>query len=126
MAAEKLTNDKSRDLVCPHGKRGLAYQGVSGDKISQGRIPGEALDALTTQMTDNGSGFVVVQSLRADAFFSAVEQQHLSELMQEWRTARDSGRSLPIAEQTELDALVEEELRASAQRAGTPADDLGH
>ena len=34
-----------------------------------------------------------------------------------WRTARDMGETLPAAEQSELDALVEAELRAAGDRA---------
>jgi hypothetical protein len=52
-----------------------------------------------------------------DDFFTAAQQQRLSELMSKWRTARDSGGSLPLEEQSELESLVEAELLASAERA---------
>jgi hypothetical protein len=55
--------------------------------------------------------------LRPDQFFTAEQQQRLEELMARWRQARDAGLLLPQAEQAELDALVEAELRASMQRA---------
>jgi hypothetical protein len=44
--------------------------------------------------------------------------------MARWRTARDTGSTLPPEEHAELEALVEAELHASAQRcqaAATPA-----
>lgn len=37
--------------------------------------------------------------------------------MLRWRAARDAGEALPLAEQSELDALVEAEMRASGERA---------
>lgn len=118
---------KAAFLPVPTEHGGLSYQGVSIDKMSQGNTPSEALDALTTQFDSEGGSFlVVVQSLHPDAFFGPADQKRLGELMQAWRAARDEGQSLPAAEQAELDALVERELRASARRAGALADDLGH
>ena len=52
-----------------------------------------------------------------DQFFIAQQQQRLAELMQCWRAARDAGGALPDDEQTELDALIETELRAATARA---------
>ena len=45
--------------------------------------------------------------------------------MARWRTARDQGATLPADEQTELEALIDAELQASAARAATLADALG-
>jgi hypothetical protein len=84
------------------------------------------LDALTAQLSaDEASTLVIVQSLRPDHFFTAAQQQRLATLMARWRTARDQGGTLPVDEQTELEALVEAELRASAARAAALADALG-
>jgi hypothetical protein len=66
-----------------------------------------------------------VQHLRPDRFFTAAQQQRLDALMTRWRTARDQGATLPPDEQTELEALIEAELQASAARAATLADALG-
>ncbi len=94
------------------------YRGVAGDRQSLGRTPGEALDALTGQLTDDEtSTLVVVQSMRADRFFGAAQQERLAELMARRRAARDSGACLPAAEQAELDRLAEAELRAATERA---------
>ena len=65
-----------------------------------------------------------IQSLRPDRLFNAEQQQRLAELMERWRTARDRGESLPAAEQSELDALVEVELRAAGNRAADLEDEL--
>ncbi len=95
-----------------------AYRAVAGRTQSVGRTPGEALDALTSQLSEAETGtLVVVQSLRPDRFFTAQQQQRLTELMQRWRAARDTGTMLPPDEQAELDALVEAELRGAAARA---------
>jgi hypothetical protein len=51
-----------------------------------------------------------------DWFFSAEQQQRLSDLMNLWRTARDEGQTLPPEQQTELDSLVEAELKAATAR----------
>jgi hypothetical protein len=83
-----------------------------------GRTAGEALDALTPQLDESQAGtLVVVQQLRPDRFFTLQQQQRLEQLMSHWRQARDAGQSLPSPEQAELDALVEAELRAAAERA---------
>lgn len=103
----------------------VAYHAVAGDKSSQGRTAGEALDALTAQLPNDESGtLVVVQSFRSDSFFDATQQQRLSELMTRWRATRDVGEVLSAAEQTELDELIEAEIRASAERARSALDDL--
>ncbi len=38
---------------------------------------------------------LIIQSFRPDWFFSAEQQQRLSNLMNLWRTARDEGQTLP-------------------------------
>lgn len=59
---------------------------------------------------------MVIQSFRPDSFFSAEQQERLSELMNLWRLARDQGQRLPPEQQAELDKLVEAELRAATVR----------
>jgi hypothetical protein len=104
----------------------VSFRAVAGDKQSQGKTAGEALDALTAQFSENETGaLVIVQSLRPDHFFNAGQQKRLGELMDSWRAARDSGESFSADEQTELEALVEAELRASAARASALADEIG-
>ncbi len=105
-------------LPVPTEKGGIAYQGVAGEKRSQGNTVGEALDALTAQFPDAQEGLlVVVQSLHPDRFFDAQQQRRLGELMDAWRKARDAGTALPLDEQAELDALIEAELNGAAGRA---------
>ncbi len=104
----------------------ISYYAVAGDKHSQGRTAGEALDALTAQLSRDEAGLlIIVQNLHPDRFFKAEQQQRLAGLMDRWRAARDRGATLPADEQSELEALVEAELRAAADRTAELADELG-
>jgi hypothetical protein len=113
-------------LPVPTGKGGITYTAVAGNKRSYGATAGEALDALTAQLSgdDNGT-LIIVQSRQPDRFFDAAQQQRLAELTDRWRSARDQGQTFPAEEQAELEALVEAELRAAAARAAALADELG-
>ncbi len=61
----------------------------------------------------------MIQSFHPDPFFSADQQERLSELMSLWRLARDQGQELPPEQQAELDNLVDAELGAATVRAAT-------
>jgi len=94
-----------------------SYRAIAGDKSSVGKTAGQALDALTAQLDENEfSALLIIQSFRSDSFFSAEQQQRLSELMNLWRLARDQDQQLPPEQQAELDRLVEVELRAATAR----------
>jgi hypothetical protein len=67
---------------------------------------------------------LIMQSFRPDCFFSAEQQQRLSDLMNLWRAARDDGQTLPPEQQAELDSLVEAELKAATTRTAA-LDSLG-
>jgi hypothetical protein len=96
-----------------------SYRAIAGDKHSVGKTAGQALDALTAQLGEmEFSTLLVIQNFRPDSFFSAEQQERLSELMNLWRLAREQGRELPPEQQAELDRLVEIELRAAAARTG--------
>lgn len=113
-------------LPTPTERGELYYHASAGAKHAQGKTAGEALDALTAQLSaEETSTFVIVQSLRPDAFFPAPQQQRLALLMEHWRSARDLGQPLPTEEQTELDALIDAELQASAARVAALADVVG-
>jgi len=104
----------------------LSYRAIAGEKHAQGKTAGEALDALTAQLSaDEASTLVIVQSLRPDRFFTAAQQERLAALMDRWRTACDQGAILPADEHIELEALIAAELQASAARAAALADALG-
>ena len=112
-------------LPIPTEKGDLSYRAIAGEMQSQGRTAGEALDALTAQLSeDENSMLVIVQRLRPDRFFNEAQQQRLSELMARWRTARDKGETLPTDQQAELDLLVGAELCASTDRAAALSDEL--
>lgn len=101
------------------------YRAVAGDRESVGETAGEALDALTPQLTQDETGtLIIVQHRRPDRFFTARQQQSLEELMRRWREARDAGQELPPAERAELDRLVEAETQGAAQRAEAALQEL--
>ena len=112
-------------LPVPTERGDVSYRAVAGERQSHGRTAGEALDALTAQLSeDEASTLIVVQSLRPDHFFNAAQQQRLAELMDRWRTARDKGETLSTDQQSELEALSEAELSAAADRAAALSDEL--
>jgi hypothetical protein len=97
-----------------------SYRAIAGDKQWIGKTAGQALDGLTAQLGGSGFGaLLVIQSFNPDLFFSADQQNRLSELMDLWRVARDRGEALPLNQQAELDALVDAELRAATARTNT-------
>ena len=105
-----------------HPKR---FRAVATDRKATGRTPGEALDALTSQLAAEGAGAaVVLQLFHSDNYFSAEQRERLSALMTRWRAARETGGTLPPAEQAELERLVEEELEGSAERAARMSQGL--
>lgn len=95
------------------------YRAVSGGKQASGRTVGEAIDALTPQLDDDGNAatLIVVQSLRPDRFFDASQQQRLTELMTAFRAHRDASTAMPGADRAELEQLVDAETRAAGMRA---------
>ncbi len=98
----------------------LLYRAVAGDRQAVGRTAGQALDRLTNQLgATEFRAVLVIQSFAADALFDATQQSRLAELMQQWRTVRDRGEALPPAQQAELDALVEAELKAAMTRTAS-------
>jgi hypothetical protein len=95
-----------------------SYRAIAGNKESSGKTAGQALDAITGQLEATDSvTLVVLQHLQPDQFFTAQQQQRLAELMVRWRLARDGGSAFSAAEQSELQALVEAETRATTARA---------
>lgn len=104
---------------------GLSYRAIAGNKQSIGETAGEALDALTAQLDDRETGtLVIIQNYRSDQFFTAQQQQRLSELMELWRSTRDRGEAISPEQHAELDTLVEAELRASAARTAALLHEL--
>lgn len=94
------------------------YRAKIGDQASTGKTLGEALDALTAKIGSlEINGVLLLQSCQPDRFFNAEQQQRLATLMTIWRTALDRGETLPTEQQSELDALIEAELSATAERA---------
>lgn len=94
------------------------YRAVAGDKSAVGATAGEAIDGLQAELGGvKGTTLVIIQDMSPDALFTAEQRDRLAELMMKWRAARDAGTHLAPEEQSELDALVEAEVRATAERA---------
>jgi hypothetical protein len=112
-------------LPVPSSQGSVTYWAMARDKRSHGATAGEALDALTAQLSDDEAGtLVIIQSHKPDEFFSGDQQHRLTELMALWRRCRSEGKGLPSAEKNELERLVEVELAASAARASLLANEL--
>lgn len=104
-------------ILPEQGEDQLIFSAVAGEQHATGRTAGEALDALTAQLSAEGTGApVIVQEFLPDEFFSAAQRDRLSVLMARWRAARDKGDELPPAEQAELERLVDEELQGATER----------
>lgn len=105
---------------------GKSYRAIAGDKQSIGSTAGQALDGLTAQLGEvEFTALLVIHAFQPDSFFNAAQQARLAELMTLWRLARDQGQSLPSEQQTELDGLVEMELRAATARTATLMEPSG-
>ena len=67
------------------------YSAVVNGTEGTGKTPGQALDDLTARTGEpSGTTLVIVQPATPDEFFTAAQQARLGELMQRWRTARDT------------------------------------
>ncbi|MEK6410249.1 MAG: hypothetical protein AABN34_25265 [Acidobacteriota bacterium] len=108
------------------GKDGITYRAIAGARQSEGRTAGEALDALTNQLSESETNtLVIVQSLRPDRFFTTQQQERLGELMAQWRAARDENCAMSSDEQSELEELIDAELKAATSRAAFALSELG-
>lgn len=104
---------------------GQGFQAVAGGRVAAGRTAGEALDAFTQQYPETSEEpLFIVRRFRPDEFFTAEQQQRLSDLMALWRQARDGHANWTPAEQRELEALVDAEITATANRAAGIAHGL--
>lgn len=99
------------------GSAATSYLAIAGQVHCVGKTAGQALDALTSKLNGGESTLVIVQHLRPDRFFSEAQQERLEELMSRWRHAQETDSVLPSADQAELEALVEAELKAAGARA---------
>ncbi len=96
----------------------MPFRAVSGRNQAMGRTAGEALDALTAQLPEQGADtLVIVGNMSPDRFFTAGQRQRLEELMA-LRDSAIAGHSVLTAQQAaELEQLVDAEVRATTNRA---------
>jgi hypothetical protein len=102
---------------------GKIFRAISGEKKSIGITIGEAIDALTVQLENADKETIfIVQRFQPDEFFTAEQQNRLSELMQKLREAQAENREMNPQEKAELENLIGEELEGSAKRVETLAE----
>ncbi len=95
------------------------FRAVAGARESVGRTPGEALDALNSQLGESESGsLIIVQQMQSDPFFTQAQYLRMRQLL-------DCRITLTDLERAELEQLVKDELIASAKRTQALADALG-
>lgn len=115
---------KVKILPLPTKDGDISYHALAGDKQSIGKTAGEALDSLTSHLASEEKGtMIIVQNHQPDQFFGKEQYQRLSELMTEWRNARDQGEEFPPDKYSELKRLVEAELVAAGDRASALFED---
>ena len=96
----------------------IGYRAMTARNQAVGRTAGEALDALTMQLPPEDVGtLIIVRSLAPDRFFTSAQRQRMEELMARWRSARDEGKALSADDQSELENLIDIEVRAATERA---------
>ena len=94
------------------------YRAVGGGKQFVGPTVGEAVGGLAAALgPPTETTLVVVQPMKPDRYFTADQQRRLADLMAAWRQARDAGTPFPVADQQELDALVQAEVVVATERA---------
>ena len=93
------------------------YRAVSGEREAIGPTIGDAVNNLTNKFGEpDGTTLVVVQVMKPDRYFTAEQIIRLRDLMDKWRSARDTGAAFSHDEQVELDALIQAELEGMIQR----------
>ena len=102
----------------PNPSEPAPFRAVAGPLQATGRTAGEAVDALTAQLSEEqAETLLIIRALQPDRFFSADQRQRLDDLMIRWRAARDASGSLPPEDQAELERLVDAEFQAATARA---------
>lgn len=105
-------------VISAESRNGKRFRAVAGEKESFGETMGEALDALAERLYEpEGQAVVLVKDFRPDEFFTAQQQERMSQLMQTLREAQDGTGTISPEEQAELEALIEAELEGSIRRA---------
>jgi hypothetical protein len=124
----RFTPDVTKVAILPESADAgqVAYRAIAGRRQSLGKTAGEALDVLTASLPEEDAGtLVIVQHHRPDQFFTAPQQARLNELMARWRAARAAGAALAPVEQSELNDLVDAEVRAAGERTAAVLQELG-
>jgi hypothetical protein len=103
-------------------QNGKTFSAVSGKNKSYGNTIGEAIDALTKKISTEMNPVIYIQDFQPDEFFTAKQQQRLSELMEK---LKNNNSNFSDEERSELEKLIDEELDGSAKRVAKIAEKLG-
>jgi uncharacterized FlgJ-related protein len=103
-------------VVLPNNRNAENYRAISGKKTSFGKTIGEAIDSINEQLKNEPNPVIFIQDFEPDEFFTAEQQQRLSELMEKLRQAQAGSYKMDAKEREELEALIDAELDGSAQR----------
>jgi hypothetical protein len=110
----------------PGNPGSMTYRAIAGRTQAMGRTAGEALDALTAQLSPEAiQTLVIVRDMKPDEYFDADQRRRLAELMSLRRAALAGAASWSPADAAELEHLVGAELLAATRRAEALARDLG-
>jgi hypothetical protein len=103
----------------------MPYRAVSGRSQAMGRTAGEALDALASQLPQEAAEtLVIVRNMKPDRYFSAEQCRRLGSLMASRNAAIAGSSRLTMAEEAELEHLVDAEVQAATERARALFHDL--
>lgn len=91
----------------------LRCRAISGRYRATGATPGAALDALEKRLPAESGTVVILQKFKVDRYFGEQRRARLAELMGRLQASRAEGQELAPPEMAELEALVEQELRAT-------------
>ena len=105
---------------------GWRYRAIYERHHAAGATPGAALDALEDELPANSGTVVILQKFKSDRYFEEPQQARLTQLMERLQESRAHGLDLAPSEMAELEALIDLELRATAQRATDIATQIAH
>ena len=107
------------------GSSNASFRAATRGHESVGSTPGAALDALAKQLNETDTNtLVIVQNMGPDEFFTAAQQQRLSDLLSKRRVALDNGAEMDPGDKSELEVLIDAELDGAIRRSAAMVKEL--
>lgn len=104
--------------ITPESSASKRFRAVRGSHVTTGSSIGNAIDEMAKETGfDRELSVVIVNPMQPDQFFSAAQRDRLSDLMAQWRTARDHHQPFAVELKRDLDELIKTELVATMERA---------